>query len=86
MWHHNECKSTQRNRICNWDRMAMKKWILALILISSCVTRPKIISEGVKIVDNEGEKHFYEEVNMRGTNYCLVHQMNEIIEYKVGEK
>jgi hypothetical protein len=68
------------------DRMVMKKWLLALILISSCVTRPKIISEGVKIVDNEGEKHFYEEISMRGTNYCLVHQMNEIIEYKVGEK
>jgi hypothetical protein len=68
------------------DRMVMKKWLLALILISSCVTRPKIISDGVKIVDNEGEKHFYEEVSMKGTNYCLVHQMNEIIEYKVGEK
>ena len=68
------------------DRLVMKKWLLALILISSCVTRPKIISEGVKIVDNEGEKHFYEEISMRGTNYCLVHQMNEIIEYKVGEK
>ena len=64
----------------------MKKWLLALILISSCVTRPEIISEGVKIVDNDGEKHFYEEVSMTGINYCLVHQMDELIEYKVLEK
>ena len=63
----------------------MIKLLLTLVILSSCVTRPEIISEGVKVVDDDGEKHFYEEIKMVGVNYCLVHKEDEVINYKVGK-
>ena len=63
----------------------MIKLLLTLVILSSCVTRPEIISEGVKVVDDDGEKHFYEEINMVGVNYCLVHQEDEVMNYKAGK-
>ena len=65
----------------------MKKFLLVLvILISSCAIRPKPVPQGTRVVDVAGNTHYYEAVYMTGSNYCLVHQKDELIEYMVGEK
>ena len=65
----------------------MKKFLLVLvILISSCAIRPKSVPQGTRVVDVEGNIHYYEAGYMTGSNYCLVHQKDELIEYKVGDK
>ena len=60
--------------------------LLTLMLFSSCSVRPKIplLSE-VRVVDIQGNMHYYENVYMQGFNYCLVHEKDELIEYKIGK-
>ena len=65
----------------------MKKFLLVLIiLISSCIIRPKSDPQGIRVVDVEGNIHYYEAVYTEGSNYCLVHKKDELVEYKGGDK
>jgi len=65
----------------------MKKFLLILTILSSCIVKPKAPFPGeVRVVDIQGNTHYYEGVYMQGFNYCLVHEKDELIEYKIGDK